>query len=186
MTKPFAVSPRLEARLAGVLYLLSIVFGLASMIFIRRKMLVWGDQTNLVAGALYSGMTLLLWHLLRPVSKWISAVAAIVSLAGCWLPQLPWYNSAHINNNLLFGLYCLIAGYLIWRSRFFPKTVGIFMTCAGVCWLITTWPSLVHAISPFPGIAGLVGEGTLMGYLIIRGVDERQWREDNALQLRGL
>jgi hypothetical protein len=186
MTKPFAVSPRLEARLAGVLYLFSIVFGLASMIFIRRKMLVWGDQANLVAGALYSGMTLLLWHLLRPVSKWISAVAAIVSLADCWLPQLPWYNSAHTNNNLFFCLYCLIAGYLIWRSRFFPKTVGIFMACAGVCWLITTWPSLVHAISPFPGIAGLVGEGTLMGYLIVKGLDEQQWREDNALQLRGL
>jgi hypothetical protein len=143
MTKPFAVSPRLEARLAGVLYLFSIVFGLASMILIRRKMLVRGDQVNLVAGALYSGMTLLLF----------------------------------------FGLYCLLAGYLIWRSRFFPKTVGVFMACAGVCWLIATWPSLAHATSPFPGIAGLVGEGTLMGYLIIRGVDEQQWREDNALQV---
>jgi Domain of unknown function (DUF4386) len=180
MTKPFNVSPRVEARLAGVLYLFSIVFGLAAMTFMRRKMLVRGDQANLIAGVLYSAMTLLLSHLLWPVNKWISAVAAIVSLAGSWLPQFFWYNSAHINNNLFFGLYCLFTGYLVWRSRFFPKTVGALMAFAGVCWLITTWPALVHATSPFPGIAGLVGEGTLMGYLIIRGVDEQRWREDNC------
>ncbi len=183
MTKPFKVLPRLEARLAGALYLFSIVFGLAAMILIRRKMLVRGDQVNLVAGVLYSGMTLLLWHLLRRVNKWISAVAAILSLAGCWLPRLPWYNSAHISNNRLFGLYCLFTGYLVWRSRFFPKIVGVFMACAGVCWLITTWPSLAQATSPLPGILGLVGEGTLMGYLIVRGLDEDQWKERAALRL---
>lgn len=173
MIKPFSVSPRVEARLAGVLYLFSIVFGLAAMILIRRKMPVRGDQVNLIAGVLYSGMTLLLSHLLWPVNKWISAVAAMVSLMGCWLPQFSWYNSAHIDNNLFFGLYCLLTGYLVWRSRFFPKTVGAFMAFAGVCWLITTWPALVHATSPFPGIAGLLGEGTLMGYLIVKGVDEQ-------------
>lgn len=148
----------------------------------------WPGVTRrlLVAGVLYSGMTLLLSHLLWPVNKWISAVAAIVSLAGCWLPQLSWYNSAHINNFLFFGVYCLLTGYLVWRSRFFPKTVGVFMAGAGVCWLITTWPALQHATSPFAGIIGLVGEGTLMGYLIIRGLDERQWTEAAALRLRGL
>ena len=72
MTKPFEVSPRLEARLAGVLYLISIVFGVAAIILIRRKMLVRGDQATVVAGVLYSGMTLLLSHLLWPVNKWIS------------------------------------------------------------------------------------------------------------------
>ena len=120
-------------------------------------------------------MALLLWHLLLPVNRWISAVAAIFSLAGCWLP-LSWYKPAHISNFLFFGVYCLLIGYLIMWSRFFPKTVGVFMACAGVGWLITTWPSLAHAISPFPAIVGFVGEGTLMGYLIIRGLDESQLR----------
>jgi hypothetical protein len=46
MTKPFEVSPRLEARLAGGLYLLSIVFGMAAILFIRRKMLARGDQAT--------------------------------------------------------------------------------------------------------------------------------------------
>ena len=173
MTKPFDVSPRVEARLAGVLYLFSIVFGLAAMTFIRRKMQVRGDQANLIAGVLYSGMTLLLSHLLWPGEQ--------VDFGGCRDSQpggdlasaVFWYNSAHINNNLFFGLYCLFTGYLVWRSRFFPKTVGAFMAFAGVCWLIMTWPALVHATSPFPGIAGLVGEGTLMGYLIVKGLDEQ-------------
>lgn len=165
----------MEARIAGLLYLFSIVFGVAAMIFIRRKMQVRGDQVNVVAGVLYSGMTLLLWHLLRLVNEWLSAVAAIISLAGCWLPQWSWYNAAHINNFLFFGMYCLLTGYLIWRSRFFPKTVGAFMACAGVCWLITTWPALARASSPYPGIAGLVGEGALMAYLIVRGLDEQRW-----------
>jgi hypothetical protein len=173
------VSPRLEARIAGVLYLFSILLGVVAMTFISRKMQAHGDQANLVAGVLYTGLTVLLWDLFRPVDKWVSTGAAIFSLAGCWLPP-SWYEMAHTSNFMFFGVYCLLIGYLILRSQFFPNALGVLMACAGVCWLATTWPWLDHTISPYTTIVGLVGEGTFMGYLLVKGLDERRWREQAA------
>jgi hypothetical protein len=180
MTKLNRVSPLVEARVAGGIYLLSIVMGIAAMLLIGRKMQALGDQANLIAGILYTGMTLLLWHLLWPVDKWLSTGAAIISLLGCWAP-LSWFKAAHTTNFLFFGLYCLAIGYLIVRSRFLPNVVGVLMAGAGVAWLVTTWPWLAHAIAPVPVIVGLIGEGALMGYLLVKGLNERQWREQAGL-----
>ena len=174
------VSPRLEARIAGLLYLFSIVLGVVALLLIGHRMQTRGDQANLVAGVLYTAVTLLFWDLFRPVNEWLSTAAAIFSLAGCWLPQ-SWYKAANVSNFLFFGIYCLLIGYLIWRSRFLPNLVGIFMAVAGVCWLTTTWPWLAHATSPYTTLLGLVGEGTLMGYLLVKGLDEQSWREQAKL-----
>jgi hypothetical protein len=180
MKQLHGVSPRLEARVAGVLYLLSILLGVAAMIFNSRNMQALGDQTNLMAGVLYTGLTVLFWDLFRPVNEWLSASAAIFSLAGCWLP-LSWYKAAHISNFLFFGVYCLLIGYLSLRSRFLPNAVGVFMACAGISWLTAAWPWLAHSIWPYTILVGLVGEGTLMGYLLVKGLDERCWRKQAKL-----
>jgi hypothetical protein len=180
MRKLHGVSPRLEARVAGVLYLFSILLGAAAITLIGRKMQAQGDQLVLVAGALYTGLTVLLWDLFRPVNLWVSTGAAVFSLTGCWFPQ-SWFKSANITNFLFFGVYCLLVGYLILRSRFFPHAVGVLMVCAGVCWMTSSWPLLDHALSPYTTIAGLVGEGTFMGYLLLRGLDELRWREQARL-----
>jgi hypothetical protein len=180
MKQLHGVSPRLEARVAGVLYLLSILIGVAAMILIGRKMQAEGDRAVLIAGALYTSLTIVLWDLFRPVSLWISTSAALFSLAGCWFPE-SWFHSAHITNFLFFGVYCLLVGYLIVRSRFLPNPVGVLMACAGVCWMTSSWPLLNHALSPYAGIVGLVGEGTFMGYLLVKGLDEQRWREQAKL-----
>jgi len=176
MTTTRRFSPRLEARVTGLIYLCSIAMGIAAMILIGRRMQAQGNQANFVAGVLYTGMTILLWDLLRPVSQWMSTLAALVSLAGCWMPA-SWYKSAHLGNFHLFGAYCVLVGYLILRSRFFPKVIGILMACAGVCWLAIAGPGLPAAISPYLMVVGLIGEGALMLYLLVKGVDERRWRE---------
>jgi hypothetical protein len=170
------VSPRLEARVAGVLYLLSMLLGVMATILISRKMQAQGDSANLAAGLLYTGVIVLFWDLFRPVNEWLSTGVAILSLVGNWLPQ-SWYKMAHTSILLYFGVYCLLIGYLILRSQFFPTFVGVLMVCAGVCWLTTSWHWLANAISPYNEIGALIGEGTLTGYLLVKGLDERQWRE---------
>lgn len=180
MRKLHGFSPRLEARVAGALYLLSIVMGIAAMMLISRKMNAVGDQANLVAAALYTGLTVLLWDLFRPVGLPISTVAAFFSLAGCWFPET-WFQAVHVTNFLFFGLYCLLVGYMIVQSRFFPNAVGGLMACAGVCWMTNSWPRLSHALSPYAMIVGLIGEGTFMVYLIVKGLDEQGWREQAML-----
>ena len=53
-------SPRLEARITGVLYLLNLLTGVAAMVLISRKLQGAGDAMNLVASVLYTAVTLLL------------------------------------------------------------------------------------------------------------------------------
>jgi hypothetical protein len=110
------------------------------------------------------------------VNQRLSTGVAILGLVGNWLPE-SWYKMAHTSIALFFGVYCLLIGYLILRSRFFPTFVGVLMVFAGVCWLSTTWPWLANAISPYNKIGALIGEGTLTAYLLVKGLDERQWRE---------
>lgn len=172
------VSPRLEARFTGVLYLLNMVTGIAAIVLLSRKMQATGEAMNLIASVLYTGVTLLLWHLFRPVKPWLSALAAVISLLGCWLPLSHYqnaYRSVHISNFIFFGVYCLLVAYLIVRSCFMPKFVGVLMACAGICWLTTTSSSLTKILAPIPMAMGVVGEGTLIFYLLIRGLDEQEW-----------
>ena len=174
------MSPRLEARITGVLYLFNLLTGVAAIVLIGHHQRGAGDTMNLVAAVLYTLVTVLLWHLLRPVSGWISALAAVVSLLGCWLPLTRYENAyppLHITDFTFFGIYCLLIAYLIIRSRFMPNFVGVLMTCAGICWLTTLSSKLSHALGPIPLALGLVGEGTLIVYLIWAGLNEERWQE---------
>jgi len=47
--------------------------------------------------------------------------------------------------------------------------------------MTNSWPPLNHALSPYTMIVGLVGEGTFMGYLLVRGLDEQRWMEQAKL-----
>jgi hypothetical protein len=44
---------------------------------------------------------------------------------------------------VFFGFYCLLIGYLIFRSRFMPRFLGVGMAIAGLCGLTFLLPPLV-------------------------------------------
>lgn len=78
-----------------------------------------------------------------------------------------------------FGCECLVVGYLIVRSGYLPKAIGVLMQIAGLSYLVNCF-SLILA----PGMANLlimlpalIGEGALALWLLIRGVDEKKWLE---------
>jgi len=93
-------SPRFKARIAGGLWLMVIVAGMTAFI-IRSPLIVRGDAAattahilaseslfrfgfgaDLIAGACYMGVTVLLYVLLKPVSRSLSLLAAFFGLAG--------------------------------------------------------------------------------------------------------
>ena len=39
---------------------------------------------------------------------------------------------------LFFGVSCLVVGYLIYRSRYLPRTIGILQVVAGVCYVVNS------------------------------------------------
>lgn len=83
---------------------------------------------------------------------------------------------------LFFGATCLLYGYLIFRSRFLPRFLGLLMALAGVCYSLDSLLDFLHLqLGPagFPWLlfpAGL-SELTLCLWLLIMGVNVPKWRE---------
>src|SRR3989454_10889004 len=95
-------SPRLKARITGVLYLLTILTGIFAQMFVSGRLVVDGDAAAtannilthkgmfqlgftvyLIEMACQIALTTLFYYLLRPVSKSLSLLAAVFTLVGC-------------------------------------------------------------------------------------------------------
>ena len=83
---------------------------------------------------------------------------------------------------IFFGFTCLVRGYLIFRSEYFPKVLGLLLLAAGLSYLINSFALLLvpsFAALIFPGVLlpAFVGELLLSLWLIVKGVNIKQWRE---------
>lgn len=78
---------------------------------------------------------------------------------------------------VFFGCFGLCLGYLIWKSTFLPRLLGVLMAVAGLCYLTN---SLVSVIDPSSAsilflLPVLLGEGGLTLWLLIAGVNASRW-----------
>lgn len=171
-------SPNVKARIAGVFYLLCFVTGITA-IFSRGTL---GLVAGLIAGACYVAVTLLFYYIFKPVNWRLSLLAAVISLVGCAMGPLNTFHLVpfHINSLVFFGFYCLLIGYLIFRSTFLPRILGVLMAIAGLGWLTFLWPSLAAYLTPYVFAPGFLGEGALTLWLLVIGVNEQQWKEQAA------
>ena len=176
MTERIAeASPRFKARIAGVFYLLVFLTG-GLALFVRGRL---GSAAGLIAGACYIAVTLLFYGIFKPVNRSLSLLAAFISLVGIIIGPLSLFVHAlsHINPLVFFGFYCLMIGYLIFRSTFLPRILGVLMAFAGLGWLTFLSPPLANYLSPYIFVPGLLGEGALTLWLIVMGVNVQRWKE---------
>lgn len=78
---------------------------------------------------------------------------------------------------VFFGVYCLLIGYLIFRSAFLPRILGVLMALAGLGWLTFLSPPLANYLSPYILVLGFVAELVLMLWLLVMGVNVQRWKE---------
>jgi hypothetical protein len=78
---------------------------------------------------------------------------------------------------VFFGFYCILIGYLIFRSLFLPRILGALMVFAGLGWLTFLSPPLANHLSPYILAPGLLGEGSLTLWLLVIGVNAQRWKE---------
>ena len=78
-----------------------------------------------------------------------------------------------------FGVFQLFRGYLIYRSTFLPRILGVLIALAGVGWLIFLAPPIANALLTYLEVLGFVAEAALMLWLILFGVNVRRWTEIN-------
>ena len=168
-------SPRLKARIAGAFYLLTFLTGGAAL-FVRGRL---GLAAGLIAGACYIAVTLLFYYIFKPVNRSLSLLAASISLAGCANGPLSLFHLVpfQINSLVFFGFYCLLIGYLIFRSTFLPRILGVLLAIDGVGWALFLNPTLAISLFPVIALASALAELPLQFWLLVMGVNEQRWKE---------
>jgi hypothetical protein len=89
--------------------------------------------------------------------------------------------SLHWNALIFFGFYCVLIGYLVLRSKFLPRFLGVLMVFAGMGYLTLLFPPLARALNPYNLAVGGLGEWALTGWLLVKGVDQPRWDEQAGL-----
>src|SRR5262245_36250051 len=160
-------SPKGKARIAGVFYLLTFVTGSLALAFVSGRTLML-----LFSTLCYVVVTVLFYDLFKPVNRQLSLVAAGFSLVGCVIGALGAFHVVAGQINLgFFGLYCIAIGYLIFRSTFLPRSVGVLMAIGGLGWITFFLPPLADRLVPFNMLPGVIGEASLTFWLLAFGVD---------------
>jgi uncharacterized protein DUF4386 len=152
-----------KTRIAGIFYVLTFVFGIYALI-IRGP---FANQAGLIGGGCYLVVTIVLYQLFKPVHAGLSLLAAAVSLVGIGYGALGF---TAVNSIVIFGVYCLLIGYLSLRSSFVPRVVGVLMVCAGLGWLTYLSPQLAKALHPYLLGPGMIGEAALTIWLLVADV----------------
>jgi hypothetical protein len=162
---------------------------------------------NLLAALCYVGVVGLLNELLRPVQPGISRLAVLFGVGGCILgaataalqlaapsmaasgasaaPAVHALLLAGSRANSIgltfFGCYCILLGWLVYRSGFIPRLFGALLMFSGVSWLfgnlvILAEPRLAAQFLVLVGVAA-IGEILFTLWILLKGVDAARWHE---------
>lgn len=82
---------------------------------------------------------------------------------------------------VFFGFYCLLIGYLVLRSGFLPRILGVLMAIGGFSFMANSFmmfllPTLAARL-PDIGMLGGIAELSLCLWLIVKGVNVPTWKE---------
>lgn len=228
------LSPQIYARIGGVLYLIIIVAGIFAEILGIDPLIVSGDVTataaNImsheslvrIAAAVHQmwlvcavALTLILYLLLRPVSKSLALLATFFNLVSISIEAVSTvslfvalfflggadylkafkpdqlhalayladklYNYGFGTSLVFFGCCLFVYGYLIYRSGYFPKTLGVLLIIASLSYLTNSFvlelaPAFANRIFPIL-VLGFIGETSFCLWLIVKGVNVQKWEE---------
>lgn len=88
---------------------------------------------------------------------------------------------AYHNVGLVFlGLYCLVLGVLLFRSRFIPRTVSVLVAIAGFVYLAFLSPAIARLFLPHLLMPAAVGQIALTLWLLIFGINKERWQASVA------
>jgi hypothetical protein len=74
------------------------------------------------------------------------------------------------------GVETVLEGWLIFRSTFLPRWLGALTMIAGAGWLTFLAPTLGYELFDILALPGLIGVIAMVGWLLVKGVDEARWR----------
>ena len=86
---------------------------------------------------------------------------------------------------VFFGCCLSLYGYLIFRSGYFPKTLGVLLIVASLSYLANSFvlflaPTYAAMIFPILVLA-FIGETSLCLWLIVKGVNVPKWQHQASV-----
>ncbi len=87
---------------------------------------------------------------------------------------------------VFFGFYALLTGYLIIKSTFLPRILGILSVLAGLGWLTFLYPPLGSRLFPFIAVFAILGAASLIVWLLMKGVNEQRWSEQAGVMVTSM
>jgi Domain of unknown function (DUF4386) len=83
-----------------------------------------------------------------------------------------------------FGFHVILIGYLIFKSTFLPRILGVWVAIAGLCYLTNSFanflsPLFAAHLLPYILIPGVV-EILLALWLCVMGVNVQRWNEQSS------
>lgn len=225
-TADSASTARLNARLAGLLYLAVILGGTFAPFIVAPSSLA-GDPAAITARILHAqaayrlggvaeivvlacdiALAVIFYRLLRPVSRTLALLAAAFRLAYAAIgganvtlhfapllvltgqPPQPSLAVTLMHLHLLgfdvalvfFGVHVALLGYLVFRSAYLPRVLGLLLMLGGAAYVAN---SLVSLLAP-GALAGRalillapagLAEIAIALWLLIAGVNAKKWDE---------
>ncbi len=97
------------------------------------------------------------------------------------LLSLKLYQFGFVLNLGLFSIDCFATGYLIFRSTFLPRFLGILLIIGAFCYLTNSVayflpPKLLPDLFPWIYLPSLLAEVSLALWLLVAGVNVEKWR----------
>jgi hypothetical protein len=175
-------APRPRGRLTGVVYLLFFLTAILAQLLTSRNLIFAGTATNLVSIGFYLALGVLFYGMFKPVNRRISLLAALFNLAGCIVMTvgLIYPTLLPISPLWFFGPYCFLIGFLVFRSTYLPRILGVLMVLAGVGWLAFLIPAVALHLTIYIEGLGIFAEAALMLWLIAKGVNIQRWNQRAA------
>lgn len=95
------------------------------------------------------------------------------------------FSSGFAISLVFFGVFCLLIGYLIFKSGFLPHFLGVLMAVAALCYLTNSFslfiaPEFASLLFPYILLPCLVAELALALWLVVMGVNVREWGQKVA------
>jgi hypothetical protein len=186
------------ARIAGALYLVNILAGafaigyvssVAPTIQANEALFRAGIAAHLIVTLTNPPLTLIFYELFRVVNRRLAILAAFFSLVATGIegaslfvqavhPVVPAYDVYAA----FFGFDLMTTGYLVYRSNFLPRAIGVLLVIDGVSYLVYSFadilaPGFAGHLVPWIQLPILAGEGSLTVWLLVAGVNAARWTE---------
>jgi hypothetical protein len=110
-------------------------------------------------------------------AKYLSAFKVDELQAQAYL-FLRLYNQGYGIALVFFGFFMLVTGYLVFKSAFLPRILGVLFALGGLAWLTFLAPAFGARILSWILLFD-IGEALLPLWLLVKGVNAERWHEQD-------